>query len=77
MEENAEGGTNFPYVDNLTVQPKKGRAVLWPSVMNDDVNSQDLRTMHEALAVKKGHKYGANAWIHLRDMKNNVNKGCF
>eukprot|EP00977_Amphora_coffeiformis_P020714 scaffold8447_cov186-Amphora_coffeaeformis.AAC.3 len=77
MEEGAGGGTNFPYVDNLTVQPKKGRAVLWPSVLNEDVNAEDFRTMHEALAVKKGDKFGANAWIHLRDMKNNYKKGCF
>lgn len=76
MEEDAEGGTNFPYVENVTVQPKKGRAVLWPSVLNEDVNAQDHRTLHQALAVKKGVKYGANAWIHLRDYKENGEKSC-
>ena len=55
------GGTAFPEL-NITVQPKKGSALLWPSVLNDKPNEKDERTDHEALAVKKGIKYGANAW---------------
>jgi prolyl 4-hydroxylase len=62
------GGTMFPHL-NLTVSPKKGRAVMWPSVLNDDPNSKDSRTNHAALAVDKGIKYGFNAWIHQRDFK--------
>ena len=55
------GGTGFPEL-NITVQPKKGSALLWPSVLDDKPNDKDARTDHEALAVKKGIKYGANAW---------------
>jgi prolyl 4-hydroxylase len=69
------GGTNFPNL-NLTVAPKKGRAVLWPSVLNDDPNSEDTRTNHEALAVVRGVKYGFNSWIHQRDFKGAVERGC-
>ena len=80
MEEDAGGGTNFPYVDpsdpDFAIQPKKGRAVLWPSVLNENVIESDGRTLHQALPVTKGVKYGANAWIHLRDYKNNGIKGC-
>lgn len=80
LEEGGGGGTNFPYVDpsnpDFAIQPKKGRAVLWPSVLNEDVNTQDGRTLHQALPVLKGVKYGANAWIHLRDYKTNGEKGC-
>jgi prolyl 4-hydroxylase len=26
------GGTQFPNLNNLTVQPKKGRVLIWPSI---------------------------------------------
>ena len=54
----------------LDVAPKKGRALLWPSMLNEDLLALDVRTYHEALEVKKGVKYGANVWMHLRDFKN-------
>eukprot|EP00934_Nitzschia_sp_Nitz4_P008535 Nitzschia sp. Nitz4//scaffold47_size129522//15865//17730//NITZ4_003537-RA/size129522-snap-gene-0.192-mRNA-1//-1//CDS//3329552758//8525//frame0 len=69
------GGTKFNRLD-LTVQPKRGRAVLWPSVFNDDPNKKDSRTIHEALPVLQGVKYGANAWFHLRDFKTPNREGC-
>lgn len=62
------GGTNFPRVGS-TVTPKKGRAVLWPSVFTDEPNTKDARSDHQAQPVIKGVKYGANAWIHQRDFK--------
>ena len=62
------GGTNFPRLD-LTVQPKRGSAVLWPSVLDADPKRQDPRTHHQALPVEKGTKFAANAWIHLYDYK--------
>jgi prolyl 4-hydroxylase len=102
------GGTHFPKL-NLTVAPKKGRAVLWvsslfgrpfskcgrysmvsnflllclnqspnpqPSVLNDDPNSRDDRTDHEALAVNRGVKFGFNAWIHQRDFQTPFERAC-
>jgi prolyl 4-hydroxylase len=69
------GGTKFPHL-NLTVTPKKGRAVVWPSVLNDDPNSKDSRTDHAALEVTQGIKYGFNAWIHQRDFKSSFEKNC-
>jgi prolyl 4-hydroxylase len=60
-----EGGeTAFPSL-GIKVKPKKGKAVLWPSTLNDNLEEMDRRTMHEAMPVIKGVKYGANAWIHL------------
>jgi prolyl 4-hydroxylase len=62
------GGTNFDKL-NITVMPKRGRALLWPSVLNEKPNMKDDRTTHQALPVEKGIKFGANAWFHMRDFK--------
>lgn len=71
------GGTNFPKMrGNITVYPKKGRAVLWPSVLNNHPGKRDQRTEHQALPVEEGIKYGANAWIHERDFRTPFVQGC-
>ena len=49
--------------------PKRGRALIWPSVLNENPHQKDPRTDHEAMPVIKGEKYGANAWQHIRDFK--------
>jgi prolyl 4-hydroxylase len=54
------GGTQFPVL-NLTVTPRRGRAVLWPSVLNEDPNKKDPRTVHEAMPVIRGEKYGGKS----------------
>ena len=55
---------------SIDVMPKKGTALLWPSVYDSHPSSRmDDRTYHEALVVKKGMKYGANAWLRLRNYK--------
>jgi prolyl 4-hydroxylase len=69
------GGTHFSRL-GITVQPKRGRAVVWPSVLDQEPNKWDPRTHHEALPVKIGVKYGANAWIHQRDFKTVYEAGC-
>ena len=69
------GQTNFPRL-NLTVSPKRGRAVMWPNVRNDDPIADDLRTEHESMDVKEGIKYGANAWLHHRDFMTPFGDGC-
>jgi len=69
------GGTHFPLLD-ITVWPKKGSALLWPSVRDDTPEKKDGRTDHEALPVISGLKYGANAWIHSRNFKAAYAKNC-
>jgi prolyl 4-hydroxylase len=55
-----EGGeTDFPDLQ-LSVKPKLGRAVMWPSVLDKNPTAQDHRTEHQAKPVKRGVKYGAN-----------------
>lgn len=72
------GGTNFPALNskNLTVLPKQGRAILWPSVLSDTPGRKDSRTEHQALPVERGVKFAANAWIHERDFRTPLRIGC-
>lgn len=73
----AEGGeTRFPMLNNITVKPKKGRAVLWPSVLSDNPFDIDGSTEHEAMPVIEGTKYGANVWMHLSEFKQAHDNGC-
>lgn len=69
------GGTQFTDL-NITIQPKVGRALLWPSVLSDDVLGFEPNTHHEALPVIKGTKYAANSWLHLRNFRDFVDLGC-
>jgi len=69
------GGTRFTDLD-LTVMPKRGRALLWPSVLNENPNEKDFRTNHQALPVEKGIKFGANGWYHQYDFKGPYSNGC-
>jgi len=69
------GGTRFSEL-NLTVTPKRGRAVIWPSVMDEHPDHLDNLTWHEALPVIKGEKFGANAWVHLRKCKPLIDVEC-
>jgi prolyl 4-hydroxylase len=71
----AGGGTNFPNL-GITVMPKRGRALLWPSVLNSNPLKKDGRFMHQALDVEDGVKYAANAWIHLYDYVAPQKIGC-
>ena len=70
------GGTNFPKLNNVTVMPKRGRALMWPSVLNEDPMRKDNRTDHQALPVLKGIKHSANAWIHVKDFRETFARAC-
>ncbi|KAL7532333.1 hypothetical protein ACHAXR_004565 [Thalassiosira sp. AJA248-18] len=67
-----EGGeTRFTNLD-ISIKPKKGRALVWPSVLNEDPNSSDMRMYHEAKEVIKGTKYAANHWTQFINMTSKV-----
>ncbi|GKZ01375.1 hypothetical protein MPSEU_001088400 [Mayamaea pseudoterrestris] len=75
---NVDGGgeTRFPALHNITVVPKAGRAILWPSVLDANPARKDERTLHAALEVTEGFKYAINTWIHMRDFKTSWRIGC-
>ena len=76
LPDDGGGGTNFPRL-NLTVTPKLGRAIMWPSVLDESPLEMDPLSNHQALPVLNGHvKYGVNAWIHQRDFQHSNHIGC-
>lgn len=64
------GGTNFPYL-NVTVYPKRGRALVWSNVRDDNVNEESYYARHQALPVEGTNvlKYSATAWFHQREIQ--------
>lgn len=72
-----EGGghTFFPQL-NISVSPRKGSALLWPNVYDDDLRRADMRTNHEAQPPTKGLKYSANLWLHQYDFRGPNTHGC-
>lgn len=71
-----EGGeTGFPFA-GVKVRPKKGSAVLWPSVLSDNPTQQEARAGHQAHQVIDGVKFAANAWVHLYNFQEPNLWGC-
>jgi len=73
------GETRFPLIGGgggLVVKPKKGSAILWPSTFNGQPMEADDRTLHEAMPVHSGIKYGANMWVHQFSFKTPSERGC-
>eukprot|EP00533_Pseudo-nitzschia_delicatissima_P004248 CAMPEP_0116102276 /NCGR_PEP_ID=MMETSP0327-20121206/13258_1 /TAXON_ID=44447 /ORGANISM="Pseudo-nitzschia delicatissima, Strain B596" /LENGTH=461 /DNA_ID=CAMNT_0003594295 /DNA_START=59 /DNA_END=1441 /DNA_ORIENTATION=- len=60
------GATRFSKL-GIDITPKKGRALVWPSVKNENPENWDSRMYHEARDVIRGEKRAANHWIHLYD----------
>ena len=69
------GGTRFDELD-VTVVPKRGSVLIWPNTLDQNPMEPDLRTLHKALPVAKGVKYGANVWFHMRDYQTPFDEGC-
>jgi len=71
-----EGGeTSFRKLA-LKVRPKKGSAILWPSVLDSEPNKTEPGTYHEAMPVLAGVKYGANVWLHMHDFRSVSQRHC-
>ncbi len=69
------GGTRFTKL-NLTVTPKRGSAILWPSVKSSDPYAIEPLTYHEALTVTKGEKFASNFWLHMFEFQRALAAGC-
>jgi prolyl 4-hydroxylase len=57
----------------LEILPRKGMALVWANLNDEDLMIKEERTWHEALPVIRGIKYGANAWIRIRRFADDCN----
>jgi len=69
------GATRFSKL-GIDVKPKKGKALIWPSVLDENPSMWDPRMYHEARDVIRGEKRAANHWIHLNDYETPNLWGC-
>ena len=59
-EEDTKGVEKGLYIDLI---PKRGKALIWPSVLYIDLTTKDYRTWYQSLPVTIGSKYLSNSWI--------------
>lgn len=57
------GGTRFPLI-GYTVEPRKGRAVIWNNLQADGSPNRD--TLHAGLPVTRGHKVIITKWFRQK-----------
>lgn len=63
-----EGGeTYFPYL-NKSFKPKRGSAILWNNLTDDQTKSH-IYSKHSGMPVKKGEKWAINVWIRQNPKK--------
>jgi hypothetical protein len=62
------GETSFPKL-GIKVKPKKGHAVLFSNVLDDDPEATDYRSTHEGETVNEGYKLASNVWIYNYDYR--------
>jgi len=74
-EEVPGGGTRFADL-GVTMPARKGHAVLWPSVMNEEPERDEPMTNHEGMPPKSSVKYASNVWIHNYDYRTPAGKNC-
>lgn len=72
----AGGHTAFPRLEPpLSVAPRKGSVLLWPSTL-DDLVTKEPATLHAAMPVERGVKHAANVWIHRGNYRKANHMGC-
>ena len=71
------GETCFPSLETpLCIEPKRGRAVIWPQVLDHEPEAKENRTWHEANSISEGFKYSSTVWYHMRDYSYADKIGC-
>lgn len=66
------GGLGFPYLDWLSIKPKKGTAVLWPNIKTDNLWQLDPMTKFEYFPLQDEGGDGNN--VHFGAIS--VMSGC-
>lgn len=72
LNDNMDGGsTHFTKIDK-SIKPKKGMAILFRNINNDNSDFHEL-SQHTGKVIKSGEKWICNVWVHENNYKNNDN----
>ena len=69
------GGIGFPHLDWLYVRPRKGTAVLWPNVRDDNLFKPDLSTRFEYMRGEESVVV-STVHVHLYNWTDANMRGC-
>ena len=81
-EQQGIGGIGFPYLDWLSIKPRKGMAVIWPNVRNDDLWRPDPLTKFEYHSILESAEvgtsvhFGAMSHVRLYNYTDAYLRGC-
>merc|ERR1711862_765007 len=77
VPEDSGGETEFMFVkendhprSNVSIQPKRGMALLFPMVYNSNPTEEDICSTLSSKFLFYGVKHVAQVYVHLRDFKN-------
>jgi len=72
------GEVKFPLLLEypVIVSPLKGRALLWPTVLDSDPTIEDERLAHQNVKVENGTMLAAIARFHINDFMGPQKRGC-
>ena len=69
LSDTEEGG-ELHFADvNITIKPRIGSAVLWPTLMSEDLSLPEMMTHHASLPVTRGQKLAAVTWVRQHDWR--------
>ncbi|KAL7533452.1 hypothetical protein ACHAXR_005241 [Thalassiosira sp. AJA248-18] len=76
--EGGGGELEFPHLDWLHIRPRKGMAVLWPNVMNDNVLESDPLTSYGHFPLRNGDEsfFGSHVHVMLHNWTDANMRGC-
>lgn len=64
-------GSGGNATDPICIRPKKGRALIWPNMLDElpegTTEMPENRTYHEAKGIHEGFKFASTVWYHLRN----------
>ncbi|KAL7528442.1 hypothetical protein ACHAWF_002561 [Thalassiosira exigua] len=70
------GELAFPDIDWLTIRPKKGMAVLWNNVKDENLLYPAPTANFELFPAREGNIFGANVHVRLYNWTDAAQRGC-
>ena len=72
LNDNLEGGSTYFTKIDKHIKPKKGMAILFRNINNNNSDFHEL-SEHTGTVIKNGEKWICNIWVHENNYKNHEN----